>query len=240
MHTRVYIDGFNLYYGLIRKYRLHWLDLEKFSERLNLGQPVDRIIYCTAMVSSTKDDPDKANRQYVYLQAVRAACPTVEVVLGAFTKHIKLQPVAGCNNAPTCAMSVWVRNEKGSDVNLATRLVHDAHLDRFDKAIVVSGDTDLVEPIRIVVTEVGKVVWVRNPYWRESKELRAVASDYREIRPAVPRNSQFPDPVIDGTKSIQKPHVWSGPRPKLSKCEITVGKCQQSGCSNPITTLRYQ
>jgi hypothetical protein len=238
--TRVYIDGFNLYYGIVRKRSLHWLDLELFSERLNLGQPVEKIIYCTAMVSGTRDDPHKPDRQYAYLEALRLACQSVEIVLGSFTKHAKLQPLAGCDNAPTCAIEVWVRNEKGSDVNLATRLVHDAHAGRFDKAIVVSGDSDLVEPVRVVVREIGKTVWVRNPYWRDSKELQAVASDYRTIRPSVLATCQFPDPVTDGVKIITKPLAWSTPKPMLTKKQIYLGACPQKGCLNKISVFRYE
>jgi hypothetical protein len=38
--------------------------------------------------------------------------------------------------------------EKGSDVNLATHLLHDAHMGRFDVAGVISNDSDLLEPIK--------------------------------------------------------------------------------------------
>ena len=38
--------------------------------------------------------------------------------------------------------------EKGSDVNLATHLLHDAHMDRFDVAVVASNDSDLLGPIK--------------------------------------------------------------------------------------------
>jgi hypothetical protein len=37
--------------------------------------------------------------------------------------------------------------EKGSDVNLATHLLHDAHMGRFEVAVVLSNDSDLLEPI---------------------------------------------------------------------------------------------
>lgn len=40
--------------------------------------------------------------------------------------------------------------EKSSDVNLATHLLHDAYCNDYELAIVISNDSDLVEPIRIV------------------------------------------------------------------------------------------
>jgi hypothetical protein len=46
--------------------------------------------------------------------------------------------------------------EKGSDVNLATHLLHDAQMGRFDVAVVISNDSDLLEPIKIVRQELRK------------------------------------------------------------------------------------
>lgn len=43
--------------------------------------------------------------------------------------------------------------EKGSDVNLAVHLLNDAWKDLFDVGVVVSNDTDLVTPIRMVTVE---------------------------------------------------------------------------------------
>jgi hypothetical protein len=48
--------------------------------------------------------------------------------------------------------------EKGSDVSLASHLIHDAWAGRFKAGAVLSNDTDLVEPIRIVTQELKKPV----------------------------------------------------------------------------------
>ena len=40
--------------------------------------------------------------------------------------------------------------EKGSDVNLATYLVADGFRDLYDTAVVVSNDSDLAEPLKLV------------------------------------------------------------------------------------------
>ena len=67
MQTRVYIDGFNLYHGAISGKPLKWLNLSEFGRRMNGGTPPDRILYCTAMVSSSPDNPKTAERQDAYL-----------------------------------------------------------------------------------------------------------------------------------------------------------------------------
>ncbi|MEX2648078.1 MAG: NYN domain-containing protein [Alphaproteobacteria bacterium] len=58
---------------------------------------------------------------------------------------------------------VHVMEEKGSDVNLAAHLLNDAWRGSFDAAVVVSNDTDLVTPIRMVSVDRGKSVFVVCP-----------------------------------------------------------------------------
>ena len=59
--------------------------------------------------------------------------------------------------------------EKGSDVNLATHLLHDAHIGRFDVAVVISNDSDLLEPIKIVREQLHKRVGILNPHRNPSR-----------------------------------------------------------------------
>lgn len=238
MVTCVYIDGFNLYHGLIRPQRMHWLDLQEFSRRLNGGTPVEKIVFCTAMVSSRPDDPEKAQRQDVYHRALAIACPAVEIVKGNFQKNKKLVPVAGCQLKPTCAMKMSVVTEKGSDVNLASRLLHGAHLGRFDRAIVVSGDSDLAEPIRLIVAEAGRPVWFRNPRNVPSAELKSVASDSQSVRPRVLAQSQLPDPVVGNSRQYRKPERWSSLPVETEKVIIGEFECPEPGCANILKSIR--
>lgn len=99
--------------------------------------------------------------------------------------------------------------EKGSDVNLATHLVRDAFLDAFDVAIVVTNDSDLVEPIRVVVREVGKRVGLLVPVASPTKSLIDVASFHLHIRNAHLARSQFPDVIQrhDGDPLV-RPDAW--------------------------------
>ena len=57
-------------------------------------------------------------------------------------------------------------------------MLHDAHLDRFDCAVVVSGDSDLLMPVEIVRYELKKVVGVLNPQKRECVVLKALATAF--------------------------------------------------------------
>jgi uncharacterized LabA/DUF88 family protein len=93
-----------------------------------------------------------------------------------------LVPVAG---QPQRYATVIKTEEKGSDVNLATHLLHDADRNRFEAAVVVSSDSDLAEPMRIVRKELRKMVVVLNPYPETpSLGLRKIAVS---LSPSAPR-----------------------------------------------------
>ncbi len=56
MQTRVYVDGFNLYYGALKGTPYKWLnpvELSKFF--LPQGYTVDKVLYFTARVSGAVD-----------------------------------------------------------------------------------------------------------------------------------------------------------------------------------------
>lgn len=114
--------------------------------------------YFTAPVSG-KFDPGVPVRQQRYLQALRTL-PSVSIHEGNFLTRPKMRPLVNpAPDGPT-HVEIWNTEEKGSDVNLATYLVHDAWRDLFDLAIVLSQDTDLNEPVRIVRDEIKKSIGI--------------------------------------------------------------------------------
>lgn len=148
--TAVYVDGFNLYYTTLKGSNYKWLDLKGLCQRvLRPENDIITVKYFTADVSPTTSDPQMHVRQQVYLRALRAHIPEIEIIKGLFTSHIvtkKLHPpINGHRHA-----AVLERKEKGSDVNLAVHLVNDAWRDQFDCAVIISGDSDLVESMRLV------------------------------------------------------------------------------------------
>ena len=112
-------------------------------------------------------------------------------------------------SAPPNLVKVVKFEEKGSDVNLASHLVRDAFTDKFDVAIVVTNDSDLVEPIRIATKEAGKRVGLLVPVRYPTQSLIDVASFFLHIRTGHLRKAQFPNPVLksDGSE-IFKPESW--------------------------------
>ncbi len=84
MRTRVYVDGFNLYYGALKGTPYKWLDLVKLAyQLLPPGYSVTKLKYFTARVSGIPDAGAPA-RQQAYLSAL-ATLPEVEVIRGLFS-----------------------------------------------------------------------------------------------------------------------------------------------------------
>lgn len=98
--------------------------------------------------------------------------------------------------------------EKGSDVNLATYLLLDAFDQDYDLALVISNDSDLVEPIAVVRQRFGLTVGVVNPQRHTSRALQQVASFYRPLRKGVLASSQLPNQLVDATGTLTKPAGW--------------------------------
>ena len=97
--------------------------------------------------------------------------------------------------------------EKGSDVNLAAHLLNDAWKDLYDVAVVISNDTDLTAPIRMVTQERHKQICLVCPARRPaSPKLVTVSTYVRHIHRPHLEAAQFPD-AIPGT-TIRKPPTW--------------------------------
>jgi hypothetical protein len=111
----VYVDGFNLYYGCLKRTPYRWLDLHALCTRLLPKYNIHRIRYFTAIVKPRPNNPGTAQRQQAYLRALRAITPNLTIHLGKFLPSQVYMPVV---NPPPLTILVHKTEEKGSDVNL--------------------------------------------------------------------------------------------------------------------------
>ena len=92
MRTRVYVDGFNLYYGALKGTPFKWLDPVALTSLLLPPEYViERLRYFTARVSGKLDRGAPA-RQQVYLNAL-ATRPEVEIHFGRFLAKTAWRPL---------------------------------------------------------------------------------------------------------------------------------------------------
>jgi uncharacterized LabA/DUF88 family protein len=226
MRTTIYVDGFNLYNRrLKRKPRYKWLNLKALADQiLDPKFVTQKVNYYTAKING-KIDRHAPARQRAYWAAL-GTVPEIEIFLGNFAFHSKWAALVKPPEARPVNY-VWPQNlpdlikvenaeEKGSDVNLATHLVRDAFTDQFDAAIVITNDSDLIEPIRVATQEANKVVGLLSPIIRQRRPdgkleaahwgLQNVATFTLYIHNAHLVASQFPSPIPGA--AILRPAIW--------------------------------
>ncbi len=207
MITNIYIDGFNLYYGALKRTPYRWLDIQQMCQLLLAGNTIQSVKYFTALVSARPSDPGQPVRQQAYLRALRTL-PKVSIHLGHFLTHEIMMPMVVPPGQPQQYVRVIKTEEKGSDVNLATHLLHDAHMNRFDIAVVVSNDSDLLEPIKIIRRDLGKRVGILNPQRHPSRAILPHIDFIKQIRKGVLQASQLPHSLTDAKGTFHKPAAW--------------------------------
>jgi len=219
LRTNVYVDGFNLFHGCLKDGPNRWLDLLAFCRRSLPGDHIHRIRYFTAVITARSGHPNATQHQLTYLRAL-STIPCLTIDYGHFlTSRTRMKPVRPALGHGT--VEVWKTEEKGSDVNIATRMLCDAFDGDLDVAVIVSNDSDLHPPIRVIRDRFRLPVGVLNPQigfpdrstgrYRKpttSYALKQAVSFYRPVRPNALAASHFPDRLRDRTGSITKPTGW--------------------------------
>jgi uncharacterized LabA/DUF88 family protein len=210
--TFCYVDGFNLYYGLresgFRRYM--WLNIREMAARL-VRSPflLERTKYFTARISGKHPDDGPADeirreerrkRQTLYLDALST--------LAAFEIH-EGHYLLKRDYCRRCKADFYRAEEKMTDVRIATELLTDAFLDRFDSAVIVSGDSDLVPPILSIREHFPhKPIVVAFPPSRGSDDLRQAATACMNVWQATLDRCQLPDEVHAGKLILRRPPEW--------------------------------
>lgn len=205
--TYVYVDGFNLYYGALKGTNYKWLNLATLCEHMLKEHEIKKIKYFTAIVSPREGDLDCHIRQQAYIRALKTI-PNLEVHLGHFLVHVVNMRLAMPPNPKQPYAKVIKTEEKGSDVNLASHLLFDASKGNYDAAVVISNDSDLLTPIRMVKNDFGKKIIMLNPHKAVARALQGVATAYKPIRSTVLQLSQFPITITDKNGVVHKPESW--------------------------------
>jgi uncharacterized LabA/DUF88 family protein len=138
----IYIDGFNLFYGLKRAKWNHyyWLDIAALGMLiLKPGQQLVKVKYFTSMLKGKNQD--KRLRQLTYIEAISAR-PYVECIFGQYRADD--EPCWNCHKPR------GIPKEKQTDVNIAVHMLCDANENAFDCAILITRDSDQVPTIKAI------------------------------------------------------------------------------------------
>ncbi len=211
MKTNFYIDGFNLYHRALKDTPHRWLDLGKLCQALAPSHQVNRIRYFTALVLPRENNLNSQRRQRIYIRALETI-PTLTVHYGQFRPRRKTRPLASSVPGSPQFVEILDSEEKGTDVNLASHLLLDGFDRDYEQAVVISNDSDLAFPIKMVRDRLGFPVGIVNPN-RDQKaatprELTDAVTFQRRLRQNTLSGCQFPPQLFDAVGIISRPAAW--------------------------------
>jgi uncharacterized LabA/DUF88 family protein len=189
--VRVYIDGFNVYHAIdgITNPTLKWLNYKLLSKQmLREGETLDSVHFFTAVLTWNHI---KQQRHKNYIAALRAAGVCIHEA------HFKKGSRYCRGEARYCDFY----EEKQTDVALAIAIVTDALADKFDRAILITADSDQIPTVKFVQTLPGKSITVRFPPGRASqaRALGDAATDKKELTVGQMQTCLLPRTVCDAT-----------------------------------------
>lgn len=164
-----YVDGFNLYHAIDRLGcpRLKAVDIWALAKSLLRDEEhLEGVEYFSAYATWL---PKAYRRHQIYVRALQEAGVSVNMA------HFK-EKIIRCNKCK----NIWKsREEKESDVRLALAVVEGAVDDKYDRAIIVSADSDLVPAVKSVKKRAAhKEVLIATPPGRRkvARDLVAAAN----------------------------------------------------------------
>lgn len=216
-----------------------WLDVRALAERIITSNSawsqgkLERVVYCTARISGASN-PVGQREQDVYLRALTRSGSVDHIEYGNYVARVATAPLAvkSAKGKPVLTTSAWPvmvqdssgssvpdatfmvsvarREEKGSDVNVASHLLIDTLTGAMDAAVVFSNDSDLAMPISVARTRVPVGLVNPTPGYLAGKLSGTPAEGvgnhwWYELQLGDLTSCQLPDPVA-GT--VRKPRPW--------------------------------
>lgn len=241
LRTRIYVDGYNFYYGCLRGTPYKWLDLLALFEKHILPSALVKddqgrirdstlltspsIKFFTAkIIESVARASDSVSSQARYHTALRKLHEgRIELIEGYYAVNkmkVKIVDAEYPDRAPRECQEIqaWKVEEKQSDVNLALQAYHDAVTGQIDHAVIVTNDTDIAPALEMIRAHtdvlIGVVVPTTNQTRPPNTDLVRLAHWKREhVNATELAACQLPR-VIQSRKPTIKPESWYG-QPEL-------------------------
>lgn len=196
-----YVDGFNLYFGLKDKgWRCYyWLNVSLLCQ--NLLRPPQHLVLVKYFTSRIISPPDKKKRQSTFLEALKIVSGIIPDYGIYQTTPVTCEKCGHVNNVP---------EEKMTDVQISSEMVSDAYLNKYDTALLMTGDRDLVPAIEKIRSEFPKKrVLVAFPPMRTNDDLRGAANAYIHVTEVELKKSLLPPEIPTlGGYILRCPKEW--------------------------------
>lgn len=230
MRSACFIDGYNLYYGLLHGTGMKWLNVRTLLQGIlheqNPNSVLEYVHYFTSPVV-----PRLASQGTLSLEAqqqyIRALQTTGVIVTQGKHRLDKGRAPAYVKNAPASRQNqvdVWSLEEKQTDVNIALSIYRFALKQqsipeelRVTQLVLVSNDSDFAPALEAVKEDfpdvtLGVVAPIREVFAKDrapSGSLSKHADWYRRmVKEGEIAKAQFPEKIPTRKKPIFKPNYW--------------------------------
>lgn len=241
LRTRIYIDGYNLYYGCLKGTAFKWLDLLALFENHILPsvvatvhekqltsklEPVAIKFFTAPILEQAAKAEDSLKCQEKYHAALtKHHSGRVELIKGYYSlteaKAKVIDPDDPKKWPKHCTeiASIWKLEEKQTDVNIAIQAVKDALIEEIEHVVFVTNDTDIAPALEMIrrstKAAVGLVIPTTDHRRMSNGELAKQAHWVRcHITQEELRQAQLPRVIQDTRRPVTKPDSWYA-RPDL-------------------------
>lgn len=236
LRTRIYVDGYNLYYGCLKRTPYKWLDLRALFDLIlpsilyeRQGVPAQFALeplavkyFTAAILKNFAKAEDSVASQVRYHDALRGHIGDgIQIIEGYYdSKPARAHLYEKSKAAHDCAIKeIWKLEEKQSDVALALHAYSDALRGDVDQVVIVTNDTDIVPALEMIREHTQAIIGLIIP----AKEgERTVNADLDKLSHWTRSHivalelvkAQLPPMVLHRGRPVQKPISWY-PRPDL-------------------------
>lgn len=180
----VYIDGFNVFHALKQSFwkKYYWLNYKQLSRAyLEHWDHLVEVYYFSALFYS---DPEGVERHKEYIRVLQKKW--VKIILWKYQereskfnkKHNKVLSIAydgrvgthekGIKQLPIPDQLIYSKfEEKRTDVNMAVQIVMDWLRDKYDKAIIITWDSDIAPAVEAIKRVSNKEFVSVIPVWKK-------------------------------------------------------------------------
>lgn len=204
-----YIDGFNLYHAICETQKdfLKWVNLDSLiKSTIRDNEELIAVKYFSAYAHH-RPETVKHHKKYVeFLEHYGVTC-----IMGNFQKK-----TVYCQN---CQTNFVKYEEKETDVNIGLHVLEDGLHHSYDRAIIVSADSDLVPVVEKAKSLKGKEIFILIPKRKKSKayHLQKIASGYTFLDEQRIRGNLLPKKItLQSGKMLTMPIEYESKKNKIN------------------------
>lgn len=224
MKTILYVDGYNLYYGLLKSTPYKWLDLVKLLGKIAHENTEDlelvSVKFFTApiKVNFASNAGNSQKSQQDYHRALQTLYTEFSLILGYFDATEGWFPRHQKPVDRNDTVKAWKLEEKQTDVNIALDMYRDISNGKTEQVILVSNDSDLVPALKAIKEDfpsaiIGAIMPIIKRGTDKSRSPNASISKYTDwtrnhVNESELEKAQLPELIPTKKKPIRKPHYW--------------------------------